>query len=86
MGTMFENNGFENASLMLEVCRGVFEKHGLREGAKMLRGMEATSVDAVRACLAALEAIQAVNDETAAAKTEATRALAAALPRPSAVG
>jgi ribosomal protein S5 len=81
MGTLFENNDrFENASLMLEVCRGVFEKHGLRDGAKMLRGMEATSVDAVRACLAALEAVQVVNEETETAKSEAARALTAVLP------
>lgn len=75
MATMFENDRFENASLMLEVCRGVFERAGMKAEAKLLRGVEATSVDAMRACSAALAAVCAVNDEAEMSRVETMRVL-----------
>lgn len=78
MNTQFENdNAFENATLMLEVCRGAFERGGFQDEAKQLRGLEATSRATAYASMHTLRAVQSRNGETASTKRYALTALRA---------
>ena len=38
-----ETTALENAAIMLEVTKGVYERHGLKEEAKQPRGLEECS-------------------------------------------
>lgn len=73
--TNHEQDLFENASVMLEVCRGVFERNGFKEEAKQLRGLEATSLDTAYASLLTVQFVKAPNNETAATKLQVLSAL-----------
>ena len=76
--TEFENNSFENASLMLEVCRGVFERNGSAE-AKVVRGLEITNGSAAMASLGMLMSVRTTNEEEANAVKDAIAAVKDAL-------
>jgi hypothetical protein len=61
---MFENYTFENASQMLEVCRGAFEKYGFAEEARQMKGLEASTLGSTQAALLTLQSIRPRNTET----------------------
>ena len=69
MTTYFENDDtFENASLMLEVCLEVFERGGHTTEAQQLKGLEATSYATAYASMLSLQNVKARDEDTAAAK------------------
>lgn len=70
---------FENASVMLEVCRGAFEKSGYMNEAHQLRGLEATSRGSAEASLFVLRHITARDEETQQAKAVAEESLRAVI-------
>ena len=76
MTTQFENGDtFENASVMLEVCREAFERGGFKEEARQLRGLEATSQSTAYASLLTLMRVKPRSGETKSAKKFAIDAL-----------
>lgn len=76
MITQFENGAtFENASLMLEVCRGVYERGGFCKEAQQLKGLEATSPATAYASLRTLQIVEARDEETASVRHLAIEAL-----------
>ena len=70
-----EQDLFENASVMLEVCRGAFERSGFADEAKQLRGLEATSPGTAYASLLTVQSVMPRNSDTEAAKVQAVTAL-----------
>lgn len=76
MTTQFENEStFENASLMLEVCRGAYERGGFHDEARKLKGIEATSPSVAYASMLILQTLRTPNGETASATRLAISAL-----------
>lgn len=81
MSTQFESGAtFENASLMLEVCRGVYERGGFHQEAEQLRGLEATSPATAYASLLTLENVKSRSSETKSVRQYAIDALRLVVP------
>lgn len=76
MNTIFESEqSFENAAVMLDACRETFEKNGLSEQARQLKGLEATSPSSVEVALFTLKSLPVLNGEAAEIRRLAIRTL-----------
>jgi len=70
-----ETTALENAAIMLEVTKGVYERYGLKEEVKKLRGLEVTTPNSIMASLMILQSLPSDISELVVTKQQAETAL-----------
>jgi hypothetical protein len=75
METVMETTALENAAIMLEVTKGVYERYGLKEEVKKLRGLEVTTPNSIMASLMILQSLPSDISELVVTKQQAETAL-----------